>query len=99
MIAFGRAGVKDDAEKLRFDLIPPAATAALAEVLTYAARKYAPNGWRSVPDPVPRYTAALMRHLEAWRAGEERDPESGLLHLAHVLCNAAFLVELSGGSK
>ena len=94
----GGAGVKYDTEKLRYDLIPPAATQALAVVLTYGARKYAPGGWRSVPDAVPRYTAALMRHLEAWRAGEERDPESGLPHLAHVLCNSAFLVELTGAA-
>jgi hypothetical protein len=56
--------------------------------------KYAPDGWRTVPDAKARYTAALGRHFNAWRSGEEIDPESGLPHLAHVLCNAVFLVEL-----
>jgi hypothetical protein len=66
-------------------------------VLTYGAQKYAPEGWRSVPDAEARYTGALMRHLEEWRTGEVIDPESGLPHLAHVLCNAAFLVTLGEG--
>jgi hypothetical protein len=32
-----------------------------------------------------------MRHLEAHRSGELIDPESGRIHMAHILCNAAFL--------
>jgi hypothetical protein len=88
------AGVKHDAEKTRMDLWPPIALERVAEVLTYGARKYIPEGWRSVPDAKARYTAALLRHLTAVMKGEARDPESGLLHLAHVATNAAFLLEL-----
>ena len=94
-----RAGAKDDAEKLRMDLLPPIAIQELARVLTYGARKYLPNGWRSVDDADKRYTAALLRHLMAAMRGERIDPESGLTHLSHVLCNAVFLVELDGGSQ
>ena len=32
-----------------------------------------------------------MRHLNAWRAGQDNDPESGLSHIDHVLANAAML--------
>lgn len=67
-------GKKDDTEKLRYDLIPPEATKALATILTYGARKYAPGNWMHVQPFVPRYTAALLRHLEAWRGGEKIDP-------------------------
>jgi hypothetical protein len=38
--------------------------------------------------------AALLRHINAWRRGEKCDDESGLHHLAHALCNVAFLLEL-----
>jgi hypothetical protein len=34
-----------------------------------------------------------MRHLEAIRLGEDIDAESGLLHAAHLQCNAAMLTE------
>lgn len=88
------SGVKYDDGKLRYDLVPVRAERLLVEVLTYGAVKYAPDGWRTVPNAKERYTAALLRHFAAWRAGERDDAESGLPHIAHVLCNAAFLSEL-----
>lgn len=95
-----RVGAKDDGldcvgpMKLRYDLVPPGSLAALARVLTHGAQVYVPDGWRKVPNARARYTAALMRHLEAWRAGEKLDRKSKLPHLAHVICNAVFLLEL-----
>lgn len=44
-------------------------------------------------------TYRRWRHLAAWAAGEERDPESGLSHLGHALCNAVFLRELERSSE
>lgn len=41
-IAAGQ-GAKFDRGKLQYSLIPPIATASLAEVLTFGATKYAPN--------------------------------------------------------
>jgi hypothetical protein len=84
---------KHDAGKLRLDLIPPEAILALGEVLTYGAEKYGANTWQSVAPE--RYEAALLRHLMAHKVGAERDVESGITHLAHALCNAAFLVALA----
>lgn len=34
---------------------------------------------------------SLMRHALAWYNGEDRDPETGCLHVAHVGVNAMFL--------
>ena len=84
-------GMKFDDNKLLYSLIPPSATKALAEVLSYGAQKYAPNNWQLVDNGEVRYMDALFRHLEAFRSGETHDPESGLHHLAHVLTNTAFL--------
>jgi hypothetical protein len=36
---------------------------------------------------------SCMRHLLAFWRGEEMDPESGLPHLAHAICNIIFLYE------
>lgn len=63
----------------------------VAAVLTYGARKYAEDSWQQVPDGYKRYEDALDRHLNAWKAREDFDPESGLLHLGHIACNALFL--------
>jgi len=89
--------MKFDSAKPRYELIPPTTTKALAEVLTYGARKYKPNNWRK--GELDRYVGAAMRHLEAWRAGEVVDSESKLPHLAHLLTNVAFLIELDDATR
>ena len=90
----GREGAKHDAEKIRLDLLPPTALERVGEVLTYGAKKYAPENWRKVPDYRRRYTAAALRHLLAWMKGEPRDLESGLPHLAHAACCLLFILDL-----
>lgn len=76
--------------KLPVGLVPPEAIKGMAEVLDFGAQKYAPRNWEKGMSWTQTYES-LMRHLLAWFQGEDRDPESGLLHLHHVLCNAAFL--------
>ena len=89
-------GIKHDGAKLRYDLVPPKALLWLATVLTFGAKKYAPDNWRTVPEARTRYYAALMRHIESWRMGEFLDEETGYPHLAHALCCLVFLLELHG---
>lgn len=84
-------GMKFDTGKLLYSLIPVESTEALAEVLTFGAKKYAPNNWQLVDNGEVRYLDALYRHLAAHRKGEKLDPESGLSHLSHALTNVAFL--------
>lgn len=84
-------GLRYNGEKLRYDLLPTDATAELVKVLTYGSKKYAARNWErgqiwSIP------YASCMRHLSAWHSGEDVDPESGLLHLAHAACNLFFLL-------
>lgn len=84
-------GLRYDSGKLRFDLIPPEADIALAEILTFGARKYADRNWELGMD-WSRCVASLKRHLSRWESGEVTDPETGKPHLWHLLCNVAFLV-------
>lgn len=88
-------GTKHDTGKPAFDLIPPLAEQELARVLEFGARKYSPDNWRRVPDLRQRYTGAALRHINAMRRGELRDPESGLLHAAHALACLAFIAEVT----
>ncbi len=84
--------VKHDAGKLPLDLLPFVAVEEVAAVLEFGARKYERHGWRNV-DKRSRYFAATLRHLFAYVRGEDRDPESGLRHLAHAACSLLFLLE------
>lgn len=84
---------KYDAEKPRFDLIPPLAEEEMVRVLTFGAQKYAPDNWRKVDDP-ERYVAAALRHINAYRSGQSHDTETELHHLAHAMCCLSFIIEL-----
>lgn len=92
-------GIKNDNDKAMFNLILPEFEKAVAEVLTYGAKKYSPNNWQHVDDGLERYYAALRRHLCAWREGEEIDEESGLSHLAHVATNIMFIMYFAEEEK
>jgi len=85
-------GLKFDNDKLRWDLIPIDCVEEVVKVLTFGAKKYEANNWQKVENAEDRYYAALLRHIVAHRKGEVVDPESGLLHLSHVACNAIFLL-------
>lgn len=80
------------AGKTRFDLIPFAAIGEIADVLAYGAKKYSANNWCRGTE-WGRYFSALCRHIFAWWRGEDRDPETGLSHLAHAGCCLLFLME------
>lgn len=85
--------VKTDQEKPRMDLLPVLAIERVAEVLTFGAKKYAPDNWRRVDD-LKRYYAAALRHIFASMRGEKNDPETGKSHMTHAACCILFIVEL-----
>lgn len=85
-------GKKYDTGKTRYDLLPPEIMKEIAEILTFGAAKYGDNNWQKLEDFNNRYYAAMERHIQAWRMGEDFDPESGKHHLSHALTNVAFLV-------
>ena len=85
--------VKNDGLKVRPTLVPPKAVMAMAEVREYGCRKYGcAESWKAVEPE--RYRDALYRHWLAYIDGEKLDPESGLPHLWHLACNAAFLIDM-----
>lgn len=85
-------GKKDDAGKVRLDLLPWKALYEVGKVLTFGATKYGANTWHTIPRPTERYVAAMQRHFVSWRLGESLDRESGLPHISHVACCALFLL-------
>lgn len=88
-------GAKLDAGKNRLGLVLGGFSDALWEVGkvgTYGANKYTDDGWKSVPNARGRYLDALYRHLLRAQSGEIFDPDTQLLHLAHVAWNALAIL-------
>lgn len=85
---------KADKDKPKYTLVPPEIIRAVERVREYGTEKYKdPDNWRKVE--ADRYWEALIRHvLAAWWNYRAKDPESGLMHLDHICCNAAFLEQL-----
>lgn len=83
-------GTKHDSNKVRTDLYPTASFLGTCRVLTHGAKKYAARNWEK-GILFGRVYGALLRHLFAWWAGEDIDPESGEHHLDHAGCCIAFL--------
>lgn len=83
---------RDNKNKLRYDLVPPFAHEQLAKILTHGAKIYGERDWENGLN-WSEVIASMERHLNAFKNGEDYDSESGLLHISHVLSNAAFLTE------
>jgi hypothetical protein len=91
--------VKADGGKIRPTLVPSSLIRAVATVRGYGCEKYGdPENWRKVEPQ--RYRDALYRHLLAYVEDPHGvDAESGLPHLWHLACNAAFLIEMEGNDE
>jgi hypothetical protein len=85
--------IKHDRQKLRFDLVDAESLQEIVKALTYGAEKYNDTNYKTLVNPLARYFAASQRHLWEWKAGEQKDKESGLNHLAHACVNLIFLME------
>jgi len=90
-------GVKFDNDKPQWSLLPFKALKEVVDVLTYGAKKYAPDNWKKVPDAKRRYIDAGFRHFTAYAAGEKLDPETGKSHLAHAICCLLYLLAFEIG--
>jgi hypothetical protein len=63
-----------------------------ARVFAYGAKKYAAWNWiRGMQWSVP--LGCALRHTFAWEHGENLDPESGLTHRGHLVCNLVMLAQ------
>lgn len=86
---------KGDAGKLKtpLHLVPPVLMDECAKAMGQGAEKYGAWNFRHAKVNASTYVGALMRHLNAWRDGEDIDPESGVNHLGHAAANLAILLD------
>lgn len=71
-------------QKTPLHLVPSTGIEEEAKVFKHGADKYGAYNWREKTVSSTVYYAAALRHLYAWYEGEDRDPDSGEPHLAHV---------------
>lgn len=90
-------GVKYDNDKPQWTLLPFKSVTQVVEVLTYGAKKYAPDNWKKVPNARQRYTDAAFRHITAYVGGEKNDSETGYNHLSHAICCLLYLLAFDLG--
>ena len=85
---------KADVGKARLSLVPFQIVYDIARVREYGDKKYgSSDSWKQVEPQ--RYVDALLRHALAFASDiNSIDEESGLPHLWHAACNAAFLSEM-----
>lgn len=84
-------GIKYDKGKPRPSLLPLQAVMEVVKVLEFGAKKYGENNWQQVV-PASRYYDAALRHIFAWKSGEQFDTETGLSHFAHAATCLLFLL-------
>ena len=86
-----KAAIKHDAGKLPWELLPFDALEEIVKVLQHGAGKYGARNWEK-GFSWSRIMSALFRHAVAFWRGEDYDPESRLLHTAHLGCCVLFIL-------
>lgn len=101
----GTGGMKGS-KLARFDMIPPDVLWELAEHYGKGEAKYPSDPETGEPNWQKGYSwrlsvAALERHLNLWKQGEDFDPETGSSHLIAVMWHASALrwFQLHGRGK
>jgi hypothetical protein len=75
--------------KLQWGLVHFKSLEPMIQVLEFGAKKYAPDNWKKQMDR-KKLLESAMRHMAALMDGQENDPETGLSHIGHLMCNALF---------
>lgn len=87
--------VKHNSGKVRLSLAMGPGFVEVGKAMTYGATKYSPHNY-SNGEGLPRLDLvdAAARHIAAYIDGQDIDPESGLLHLAHAGASILMVLDL-----
>ena len=79
--------------KPRMSTVPVAVLREIAQGMGEGATKYGFHNWRHTEGGVYAtvYYDAAMRHLLAWIAGEDVDPDSGINHISKAITSLVVL--------
>lgn len=79
--------------KVPLHLVPPSATHHMAKAFEDGAKKYGPYNWRESGVSASVYIAAMMRHVDAYRDGEDVSRDALVHHLGHVMACCAIILD------
>src|SRR5690349_20922354 len=82
-------GLRFNEGKLRWSLVDYPSIEPMVRVLMFGAQKYDDHNWKKGLNK-DQILESMQRHLAALMNGEMCDPESGLPHVGHIMCNAMF---------
>lgn len=91
VIDFAPVALKNDQDKPDFSYVTYELLEQLALAREFGSKKYSRNNWKK-GFKINRSGAAAMRHLVAFLNGQTNDPESGLSHLAHLVCCVEHMI-------
>jgi len=86
-------GTKLDFGKPPLELLDRVALVETALVLRHGEQKYGAFNWRKGLSQ-RRALGAALRHIYAHLDREDIDQDSGLLHLAHAMCELMFAIRM-----
>jgi len=86
----GHKALRYNEGKVELSLIDPGALEELARVLMFGSQKYARDNWKKGLKWT-QIIDSMWRHMNKILQGQDHDEETGLLHAAHIMCNAMFL--------
>lgn len=91
--AYKKDNIKNDSNKLCFNLVPEICIEEVVKVFMFGAKKYGDFNWMQKPGfHYSRLYNSLRRHLSRWKQGFNKDEETKELEMAHVACNAFMLL-------
>lgn len=91
-----KAGYKQDLAdrfndgKLQWSMVDFKSLEDMVRVMEFGAKKYGRNNWKKGLKTT-EIVDSMLRHIYAYLDGEDVDPESGINHTGHIMCNAMFL--------
>ena len=76
--------------KLQWSMVDFKSLEDMVRVLEFGAKKYSRDNWKKGLKTT-EVVDSMLRHIYAYLEGEDLDPESGINHTGHIMCNAMFL--------
>jgi hypothetical protein len=91
-------GLKYDADKPDLSLIPKEAMEHCARAFMYGAKLYGRDNYRKGME-WQKLSAAILRHITAWKDGEDSAEDSKVSHIGHALAGLSMLAYYIDNNK